>query len=79
LSDRHDLGTIQVFADEESAIVDAEKRPEKDAAAIAYLKEQQWTNPFGTVAVRVAQVRTSIRVPAAIEPLTGHRDRRACR
>ena len=52
-------------------IADAEKRPEKDPAAIAYLKEQQWTNPFATAVVREGDVRTSIRVPAAIEPVTG--------
>src|SRR5262245_30068530 len=69
--DRHDLGTTTVFADQPSAVADAEKRPEKDPAAIAYLKEQQWTNPFATAAVREGDVRTSIHVPAAIEPLTG--------
>ena len=71
LSDRHDLGTTTVFPDEPTAIADAEKRPEQDAAAIAYLKEQQWTNPFSTAVVREGDVRTSIRVPAAIEPVTG--------
>jgi cobalt-zinc-cadmium efflux system membrane fusion protein len=71
LSDRHDLGSTTVFADEAAAIADAEKRPEKDAAAIAYLKEQQWTNPFATAVVRDGEVRASIRVPAAIEPITG--------
>ena len=71
LSDRHDLGTTVVFADEASAIADAEKRPERDPSAIAYLKEQQWTNPFATTLVSEGAVRTSIRVPAAIEPVTG--------
>ena len=71
LSDRHDLGTTAVFADEAAAIADAEKQPEKEAAAIAYLKEQQWTNPFSTAVVREGDVRASIRVPAAIEPVTG--------
>jgi len=71
LSDRHDLGTTVVFGDKASAVADAEKRPERDPAAIAYLKEQQWTNPFATALVREGDVRTSIRVPAAIEPVTG--------
>ena len=71
LSDRHELGTTMVFADEASGVADAGKQPEKEAAAIAYLKEQQWTNPFATVVVRDGDVRTSIRVPAAIEPVTG--------
>ena len=71
LTDRHDLGSTTVFADEAEAVADAEKRPEPDAAAIAYLKEQQWTNPFATIQVREGDVRTSIRVPATIEPVTG--------
>lgn len=71
LSDRHDLGTTTVFADEATANADAGRRPEKDPTAIAYLKEQQWTNPFGTVLVREGSVRASIRVPAAVQPLTG--------
>src|SRR5262245_367335 len=71
LSDRHDLGTTVVFADKATGVADAEKTPEKDAAAIAYLKEQQWTNPFATAVVQEGDVRTSIRVPAAIAPVTG--------
>ena len=71
LTDRHDLGVTTVFGDEATANADAEKQPEEDAAAIAYLKEQQWTNPFATAQVRDGEVRTAIRVPAAIEPVTG--------
>ena len=71
LSDRHDLGVTTVFADTATANADAERQPEKDATAIAYLKEQQWTNPFSTTQVREGEVRTAIRVPAAIEPVTG--------
>jgi RND family efflux transporter MFP subunit len=71
LADRHDLGTTAVFADKASAVAEAAKQPEKDASAISYLKEQQWTNPFATTVVREGDVRTSIRVPAAIEPVTG--------
>ena len=71
LQDRHDLGLITVFADQETAVADAEKNAQEDAAAISYLKEPQWTNGFGTVVVREAEVRRSIRVPAVIEPLVG--------
>ena len=71
LTDRHDLGTATVFSDEQAAIADAEKRPAGDPAAIAYLKEQQWTNEFATTSVRDAELRTSVRVPAAIQPMTG--------
>jgi membrane fusion protein, heavy metal efflux system len=71
LSDRHDLGVTTVFGDTASANADAEKQPEKDPAAIAYLKEQQWTNPFTTTLVRDGEVRVALRVPALIAPVTG--------
>ena len=71
LTDRHDLGSVTVFADENGAVADAEKRPADDPSAIAYRKEQQWANPFATAPVVESEVRTSIRVPASIEPLAG--------
>jgi cobalt-zinc-cadmium efflux system membrane fusion protein len=72
LSDRHDLGTVTVFADEAAAIADAESHAAKaDPAAIAYLKEQQWTNPFATAQVQESEFRTSVRAPATIHPLPG--------
>ena len=71
LQDRHDLGVATVFGDKGSAVADAEQRPADDAAAIAYLKEQQWTNEFATAIVRQGDLRRSIRVPAAIQPVTG--------
>ncbi len=70
-TDRHDLGDVQVFADEAAANAEAAKRPAEDAAAIAYLKEQQWTNEFATAPVQDADVRSSVRVPAALHPLPG--------
>lgn len=70
LTDRHDLGAITVFADEAAARAGTPE-PTGDATAIAYLKEQQWTNPFGTVLVREGEVRTSVRVPATVHPLPG--------
>ena len=71
LVDRHELGAVTVFPDEASARADAEKRAPDDPAAIAYLKEQQWTNEFGTALVKPAQLRTAIRAPATIEPISG--------
>jgi len=71
LMDRHELGVTTVFADATAGLADAEKQPPGNAAAIAYLKEQQWTNPFATTQVRDGDVRTALRVPAAIEPVTG--------
>jgi membrane fusion protein, heavy metal efflux system len=71
LSDRHDLGTVTVFADEQSARADAESHPAEDPTAISYLKEQQWTGAFATAPVQEAELRTSVRAPATIHPLPG--------
>jgi len=71
LTDRHDLGTTSVFADQASATADATQRAEEDAAAISYLKEPQWTNGFATTLVREADIRASMRVPATVHPLPG--------
>jgi membrane fusion protein, heavy metal efflux system len=71
VTDRHDLGTVTVHRDEAAAEADAAKRPADDPAAIAYLKEQQWTNAFATAVVQAADLRASIKVPASIEPLSG--------
>jgi len=71
LSDRHDLGTTTVFAETAAAVAEAEKQPGDDPAAIAYLKEQQWTNPFATAPVRETDMRAAIRVPARLQPVTG--------
>lgn len=71
VADRHDLGTTTVFADDATAVADAEKRPPDDPASFAYLKEQQWTNAFATARVVEADLRASIRVPADIQALPG--------
>lgn len=71
LTDRHDLGEITVFADQTAAIADAEKHSPDDPTTISYLKEQQWTNGFGTALVQEADVRRALRVPAVVEVLTG--------
>ena len=71
LSDRHELGTVTVFADQEAAVADAERNAEEDPTAITYLKEPQWTNGFAAVLVQEAEMRRAIRVPAVIEPVTG--------
>ena len=70
LVDRHDLGEVTIFADEAKAVADAEKAQD-DPAAISYLKEQQWTNPFATDLVRDVEVRASVRAPATVHPLPG--------
>jgi RND family efflux transporter MFP subunit len=71
LTDRHDLGTITVFGNQDDAFADAESGSAEDPAAISYLKEPQWTIGFGTAVVQLAELRQGIRVPALIEPLAG--------
>src|SRR5215468_1896333 len=71
LNDRHELGDVTVFADDAAARADAAKRPAEDPAAIAYLKEQQWTNEFATAPVREAELRIAVRAPATVEPISG--------
>ncbi|MBI4484760.1 MAG: efflux RND transporter periplasmic adaptor subunit, partial [Acidobacteria bacterium] len=71
LSDRHELGVVTVFADEAAARADGEQQRAEDPAAIAYLKEQQWTNEFATAPVQEAEVRRSVRAPATVHPLPG--------
>ena len=71
VSDRHDLGTVRVFGDVAAARAEAQGTPAADAAAIAYLKEQQWTNQFATALVTDTEMRTSIRVQAHVHPLPG--------
>ena len=68
-SDRHDLGTITIYPDDKAAREAG--APAEDPAAIAYLKEQQWTNEFGTALVQEADVRSSVRAPATVHPLPG--------
>lgn len=71
LNDRHELGSITVFPDAASALAVGSPESADEAAAISYLKEQQWTNPFATAVVRDAEVRTSLRAPATVHPLPG--------
>jgi RND family efflux transporter MFP subunit len=71
VQDRHDLGTVTVYPDDAAARKASATGPTEDATAIAYLKEQQWTNEFATAAVRDGELRRAIRVPASLQPLTG--------
>ena len=70
LTDRHELGVAVVYPDEAVANASAAGSGGGDPS-VAYLKEQQWTNPFATALVGDAEVRASLRVPAVIAPVTG--------
>lgn len=71
LNDRHELGTITVFPDVTTAQRESADGAPEDATAIAYLKEQQWTNPFATALVTDGAVRHAVRAPAVIHPVPG--------
>ena len=71
VSDRHELGSVTVFANEAAARAAASSGAADDPTAISYLKEQQWTNPFATALVEEADVRASVRAPATVHPLPG--------
>jgi RND family efflux transporter MFP subunit len=71
LTDRHELGTVTVFRDAAEAQAEAAHTPTEDAAAIAFLKEQQWTGDFATGLVEEAEIRDAIRAPATVHPLPG--------
>ena len=63
--------SITVFADEQAAHRRRGEAAGGRSGRDRLLKEQQWTNEFATAPVREAELRTSIRVPATIEPLPG--------
>jgi RND family efflux transporter MFP subunit len=71
VADRHDLGIVAVFPDQQTAFADAAQHAGEDPTAITYLKEPQWTNGFATALVDEGEVRRAVRVPAVIEPLRG--------
>lgn len=56
LQARHELGPVTVFANEADVTVD-QAQPEGD---IAYLKEQQWSSAFATVAAEPRPLRRSV-------------------
>jgi len=67
LRDLHELGPITVRA--QGAPLGAEE--EEDDVSISFLKEQQWTLDFGTAPVAVRSLRSSITVPAVVQPRPG--------
>ena len=69
---------MTVFADEAAADAEAEKQPADDPAAIAYLKEQQWTNEFATAPVREVELRSVDPGPGVDRAADGWRSHR-CR
>lgn len=56
LSARHELGSVTVFANASSVVVN---QPEGEGD-IGYLKEQQWSNPFATMIAAERPLRRSV-------------------
>jgi RND family efflux transporter MFP subunit len=69
LSDRHEMGAITVFPNEQAARNAV--KSEAGAPAISYLKEQQWTNEFATVVVQQRPLREAVRAPAVVVAVPG--------
>lgn len=56
ITDTHDLGVV---------------KPDEDAEAISFLKEQQWLLDFATATVEARAIAASLRVPAEVTPRSG--------
>jgi RND family efflux transporter MFP subunit len=68
-TDRHEVGPVAVYGTESEAARAPRGAPDEET--VAFLKEQQWTLDFATEVVRERVQRSSVRVPAEIEPRTG--------
>jgi membrane fusion protein, heavy metal efflux system len=69
LSDTHNVGPVEVFAD--AAAAAAAAPAEAEGEAISFLKEQQWALDFATAVVQEKPLRASLRVPGEIVPGPG--------
>jgi membrane fusion protein, heavy metal efflux system len=69
LSDTHNVGPVEVFAD--AAAAAAAAPAEAEGEAISFLKEQQWALDFATAVVQEKPLRASLRVPGEIVPAPG--------
>ena len=64
LQARHELGQVTVFPDAATVVIGQSEA----AGDIAYLKEQQWTNPFATTMTRARPLRASVPGYATVRP-----------
>lgn len=68
LADRHELGEVEVLA---AGMPPAGAADAPGDAAIAFLKEQQWTLDFATAPASQRQIADSLLIAADIQPRTG--------
>lgn len=64
--DRHDLGTVTVYADAAEAAHAPPAEEAEPAGAISYLKEQQWKTEFGLAAAERRTLRASLPADGTI-------------
>lgn len=69
ISDAHDLGQVEVYANEAAAR--AATGLEQEEEGISFLKEQQWSLDFATAVVETRPLRTTLAVPGEVRPRTG--------
>lgn len=69
MSDTHNVGAVEVFAD--AAAPSAAAPAAAEGEAISFLKEQQWTLDFATAIVQEKSLRASLRVPGEIVSAPG--------
>ena len=69
LSDEHQVGAVTVHPDTASAL--SAIAGDDGEGASSFLKEQQWTLDFATIAAESRPRRAVLRVPAVIEPRVG--------
>lgn len=69
MSDTHNVGAVDVFADAAAAAAAAPAEPGPEA--ISFLKEQQWSLDFATAVVQEKPLRASLRVPGELVPAPG--------
>jgi len=67
LEDVHVLGSVTVHGSGSEIPLE----PEEGAEAISFLKEQQWTLEFGTEAVAVRSLQSSLVTPGTVKPRAG--------
>lgn len=61
VADEHDLGEVEVYADDAAAHAAAESAPHaEDGGRISFLKEIQWKIDFATEEVRLRTIRVSV-------------------
>ncbi len=65
-SDRHELGTVEVFPDVAAALESSEASPPAPGSTITFLKEQQWRMDFATGVVATGSLRGSVAANGAL-------------